>query len=823
MVQAQVKKHPSQPASGRLMPKRGRKRLYLGLTAVVGISISLLASWYAELLLTREQQAIAETMTYERQALLLSSLNATTEVLDAVGALIDSSEKVEREEFKVFTYPILQRHPEFWAIHWMPKVTFDQRQQFEHLLHSQGFASHITELSAAKNIAIPSQDASEYYPVFYTEPIDKNHSIVGFDASSRSLNKKAMLATLEQGLPFASTAPFRLIQDNEGSASVVFFRPVFGPEHISSEAKERYSRVRGFVGALIKPQVLLDHFASEPEQALRVEDITETVHRPIAQRNWQQVAPDWLYHKIDFVTVGRQWRFEFAISPEQLIKQSGIQGDRANIVLITGIGVTLLILWIMRDLVKAHRRVERERDRAQTYLDTVETIIIALDAKGHINLINRKGCELLGYEEHELLHKNWFCEQFVEHAAALKGQYKNLMQGEANLVRYTESVIRLKNGQSRLIAWHNSLQYDIGGQIIGTLSAGEDITRQHALQLLEQSRSQAMQATLHGHGLTEVLTIIIKGIETQDKGAMCSVLLLDDSGQHLRLAAAPSLPKAYNEAVDGVAIGEAVGSCGTAAFRKARVIVDDIQQHPYWANFKSLAGQHGLASCWSEPILGKNGRVLGTFAIYHGQPAHPSAYDLELIESHAGFASMLIEQYQAEARLLHIANTDELTSIPNRRQLMERLGIEFRRSNRYQSPLSLLMLDIDHFKKVNDQYGHAVGDEVLRVLAKTCQGLLRETDMAGRLGGEEFAVILPQADQLQAVQVAERMLTTLAALELKLADQQILRFTVSIGVATLTEQDRTADALLSRADHCLYYAKQNGRNQVSTIEAELTG
>ncbi|WP_159445557.1 sensor domain-containing diguanylate cyclase [Oceanospirillum multiglobuliferum] len=804
-------------------PKKGRKRLYLGITAVVGFSISLLAYWYTELLVGREQRAVTETMAYERQALLLSSINATTEVLDAVGALIDSSEKVEREEFKVFTYTVLQRHPEFWAIHWMPKVMHAERPNFERFLQSQGFSGHITELSSAKNTAIPSQNNALYYPVFYTEPMEKNHSIVGFDASSRSLNQKAMQATLEEGIPFASTAPFKLIQDSEGSASVVFFRPVFGPEHISQDTQQRKLRIQGFVGALVKPQVLLEQFAHSSGVALSVVDVTENTHRAVAKRNWESVEPDWLHHQIDFMTVGRKWRFEFAISPEELVNQGNIQSNRANIVLFTGLLVTLLILWIMRDLVKTHQRVERERDKAQTYLDTVETIIIALDVNGHINLINRKGCELLGYDEHEILHKQWFSEGFVEQARVLRGQYKDLMQGQTSLVRYTESVIRLKNGQLRLIAWHNALQYDVEGNILGTLSAGEDVTRQHALLLLERSRSQAMQAALNGYELNEVLTLIIKGIEAQDKGAMCSVLLLDGSGQHLHLAAAPSLPEAYNKAIDGVAIGEAVGSCGTAAYRKARVIVEDIQQHPYWANYKDLAISYGLASCWSEPILGKNGRVLGTFAIYHAKPSHPSAHDLELIESHAGFVSMLIEQYQAEARLLYIANTDELTNLPNRRQFMERLGVEFSRSNRYGTPLSLLMIDIDHFKKVNDQYGHAVGDDVLRLLAKTCLGLLRDTDIAGRLGGEEFAVVLPQTDQAQALQVAERMLQTLAALELELADQKILKFTVSIGVATFTEQDNSADALLSRADHCLYYAKQNGRNQVSIIEAELTG
>ena len=113
---------------------------------------------------------------------------------------------------------------------------------------------------------------------------------------------------------------------------------------------------------------------------------------------------------------------------------------------------------------------------------------------------------------------------------------------------------------------------------------------------------------------------------------VCSVLLLDDDGVHLRHGAGPSLPDEYNRAIDGVTIGPNVGSCGTAAFRGKSIFVEDIASDPLWANFKDLALSHGLRACWSTPILDSQQQVLGTFAVYYREPAQPTALHLRLME-----------------------------------------------------------------------------------------------------------------------------------------------------------------------------------------------
>lgn len=161
-----------------------------------------------------------------------------------------------------------------------------------------------------------------------------------------------------------------------------------------------------------------------------------------------------------------------------------------------------------------------------------------------------------------------------------------------------------------------------------------------------------------------------------------------------------------------------------------------------------------------------------------------------------------------------LAVTDVLTSLPNRRHLMQRLEDEVARSRRFEQPLSVLMMDVDHFKKVNDTWGHAMGDQVLKNLGAFLKASLRETDLAARYGGEEFTVLLPNTPVAGAAIAAENLRTGFAALMHELQGEKIQR-TMSLGLACLEAQDpRDQEALLKAADEALYRAKEGGRNQV---------
>ncbi len=173
---------------------------------------------------------------------------------------------------------------------------------------------------------------------------------------------------------------------------------------------------------------------------------------------------------------------------------------------------------------------------------------------------------------------------------------------------------------------------------------------------------------------------------------------------------------------------------------------------------------------------------------------------------------------KAEQALEQLAQTDFLTNLANRRHFLILAEQELSRTLRYGGALSVLMMDIDHFKKVNDTYGHKTGDVVLQRFGELSRQTLREIDVIGRIGGEEFAVVLPQTDGEHALEVAERLRRSIGDAEVVLDQGLPLHFTVSIGVATLTGADINIDTLLSQADQALYKAKKAGRNKVCAYE-----
>ena len=173
---------------------------------------------------------------------------------------------------------------------------------------------------------------------------------------------------------------------------------------------------------------------------------------------------------------------------------------------------------------------------------------------------------------------------------------------------------------------------------------------------------------------------------------------------------------------------------------------------------------------------------------------------------------LLRNEEEFKTSLILAANTDVLTGARNRRAIMRDLERRMAEGLRYEQPLSLLLVDIDHFKRANDTSGHVHGDEILRQVSETCLSCVRETDSVGRYGGDEFLVVCPQTGAPNAFRVAERIRTKIAHLTMNGAEREPLGITVSIGIAPLSGDVDTPIELLRRADHALYTAKEAGRN-----------
>ena len=189
------------------------------------------------------------------------------------------------------------------------------------------------------------------------------------------------------------------------------------------------------------------------------------------------------------------------------------------------------------------------------------------------------------------------------------------------------------------------------------------------------------------------------------------------------------------------------------------------------------------------------------------EPIDPKRYSLIIRDIH--------EKRTSTEEILKASFNDHLTGISNRRAFFEVAGVEFERWKKRPRPLSLLAIDADHFKKINDTYGHATGDEVLKHLSKALQDSVRTMDIVARLGGEEFGALLPSTDLEGAVIIAERIRASIAESEIEI-DGHVINYTVSIGVSTVDEDVTSIDMLLKLADEALYVSKHQGRNCVTT-------
>ncbi len=217
-----------------------------------------------------------------------------------------------------------------------------------------------------------------------------------------------------------------------------------------------------------------------------------------------------------------------------------------------------------------------------------------------------------------------------------------------------ERELKVKNhaGEYRWITAQNVvLERDEKGTPLLALGTAVDITEHKRAELLLEGEKKVLEAVSSTNSIDGGLTELVEFIETQSDGMICSLLLLDEDGLHLRHGASISLHEDYNQAIDGMEIGPQCGSCGTAAFLNQTVIVSDITKDPLWANFRDLAMQYGFRACWSLPVQSPSGEVLGTFAMYYNEPRSPDDFHKILAERAVHLAAIAIERKKAEEKL----------------------------------------------------------------------------------------------------------------------------------------------------------------------------
>ncbi|WP_243384171.1 sensor domain-containing diguanylate cyclase [Geothrix alkalitolerans] len=412
--------------------------------------------------------------------------------------------------------------------------------------------------------------------------------------------------------------------------------------------------------------------------------------------------------------------------------------------------------------------MRRERDFAEGLIDTAQAIVIVLDAEGRILRFNRFAEELSGYAQSEVQNADWFAIFPLEaERNEARARFQEAVAGGRSTANTSEILAR--DGRTILVEWHDKPLRDAGGAVIGLLALGQDVTEREKLAESQRLLSAAVEQSVASIVITDTHADIqfVNAGFTRSTGYTPTEAI----GQNPRILKSGHTPQKTFEDM-WAALDQGLPWEGELVNRKKN-------GEEYWE----------LARI--SPIVDTSGRTTHYLAVKED----------------------ITQRKAMEAELQRLATTDPLTGVANRRRFLQEMDLELARHKRFHKPAAFLLLDLDHFKQVNDAHGHAVGDLALKHLAELARVRLRRLDLFGRLGGEEFGVLLPGTDQAGAMALAEYFRSQVAHTPVQSGAGPII-LTVSIGLTAFDPGDAAPDAILARADAALYRAKEGGRNRV---------
>lgn len=445
-------------------------------------------------------------------------------------------------------------------------------------------------------------------------------------------------------------------------------------------------------------------------------------------------------------------------------------------------------------------------------LDNIPEMVFLKDIDGYYTYMNAASLACLNLDANHIQGRRLSIYDMAppDIARRIDEMDRRIMSTGEGLYEAEERIA--KDGNVR---WYSGTRIpirDANGNVIGLAGISREITAAKWQETLRRSHASLLEMIVHGQPLPNILDAVVNTVENILDNLTGSILLVE----HGRLwnGSAPSLPESYTSLINGVEIGPQVGSCGTAAWHREAIYVSDTYQDVLWKDNVEIAMRHGLRSCWSTPIFGNGGVLLGTFALYSGTVRMPTEIEKEIIDMATNIAGIAIDRRRAEERVHYLAHHDPLTGLSNRNLFWSQFRRAIHEARREERLVAISYIDLDNFKQINDLHGHAVGDQVLRSLAERISSCIRASDIAVRLGGDEFAIIFsnPKHDE-------KGILRRLEAIRQRAAEpisieSGSITVTCSSGTAFFPGDGDTPEALLAKADAAMYEVKKQGRNGV---------
>jgi diguanylate cyclase (GGDEF)-like protein/PAS domain S-box-containing protein len=461
---------------------------------------------------------------------------------------------------------------------------------------------------------------------------------------------------------------------------------------------------------------------------------------------------------------------------------------------------------IIRDIT-ASKHAERARDLLASIVESSDDAIIGKTLDGMIVSWNKGAEALYGYRGDEVLGRPISILAPQDNADEVPLILDKIKGGE--LVSRFETVRVRKDGTRIYVSLTASPIENGRGEIVGASVIAHDITERERAKQLDRGRRDIVESIVQRLPIDQIMRKLISVVENQAAGLGMSVVL-SENGRLYHLAS--NLPGTIVQATNGMEAQLNEENAGDRVASPWRRVISDRETDAFWIAFREASLQAGYQACWAAPILSASGDVLGVVALCRQDRNDPTANDQKLIDMTVQLAAVAIEQRRLHDRLFFQAHHDMLTGLPNRFLLDDRLTQCVARARRDGTSCAVLQIDLDRFKLINDCFGHAIGDALLKAVVERLGSCVRQTDTLSRVGGDEFTLILTDLHDVEdAHMVAEQLLATLQK-PFDIPGTEIF-VTCSIGIALYPQDATDAATLLKNGDAAMYRAKNSGKNQ----------
>ena len=646
-----------------------QRRVLIGIPLAIALGLCGAIYGFAR---DEENNRVKQSFAVEARALLARMGEASEQSVAAVRIVADGLAYPENRTPHGFTRafsPVLDVFPLVQSLNWLPLVRSEARTEFERNLSQQWGRPFV--IAPLKGRAFSASGWSA--PVTFIEPLAPNAPALGRDLLSEPVRAAAIEKAWQQR-QVTATGKITLVQDLQGPGGILINAPVI----VAGE-------VTGVAITVMNLRKLLKPLQDAPGLYFRVRDtlsgdiLMNTLAAPVALEARLHVNDSGVFLRDAIqladrsleVVLHRKPALGATISTSTLVLGLALSMSAMLVLFMLSISANLLrteqtviqrteqLNVTLKEMKLAQAMLHASETRWQFALEGAGNGVWDWDVQNSAVWVSERFKGMLGLELEDEISgdlEEWSSRIHPDDRQDMKADLQLHLAGQT-AVYINEHRVRCKDGSYKWILGRGLvITRDATGKPLRVVGTHADITERKHAQLHEQHIQTVLKMLTDRVALKSILERIVLDVEALNPGSLCSILLLDEEGKLLRPGAAPSLPDFYNQAIDGLAIGLAVGSCGTAAFTGKTVIVEDIQTHPYWAPYRDLASQAELASCWAQPIISGEGKVQGSFAVYHRTPSTPTSADLKLIEDYAVLASLAITK-SADVEKLRASET----------------------------------------------------------------------------------------------------------------------------------------------------------------------